>query len=168
MIITDPDEFRHRITQYIHKYISDEPTCKTIEKSIYNYCIHSSNAYNSTKSWDNPLFVILYLDKFKVIRQCLNEEDLLRRLKEDPVFCKDISFKSEQELYPEQWKAMTEDKKTRVDNKYFPKIKASTDKFKCGKCKSKECTYYQLQTRSADEPMTTFVSCINCGNRWKC
>ena len=31
-----------------------------------------------------------------------------------------------------------------------------------------KCTYYQLQTRSADEPMTTFVTCINCGNRWKC
>lgn len=23
------------------------------------------------------------------------------------------------------------------------------------------------QTRSADEPMTTFVTCTNCGNKWK-
>ena len=37
--------------------------------------------------------------------------------------------------------------------------------FSCGKCKSKECTYTQLQTRSADEPMTTFVYCMACGNR---
>ena len=37
--------------------------------------------------------------------------------------------------------------------------------FQCGKCKSKECTYTQLQTRSADEPMTTFVYCMACGNR---
>lgn len=44
---------------------------------------------------------------------------------------------------------------------------ASTDAFKCGKCKQRKCTYYQLQTRSADEPMTTFVTCVNCGNRWK-
>ena len=43
-----------------------------------------------------------------------------------------------------------------------------TGQFKCGKCKSTKTTYYQMQTRSADEPMTTFVSCINCGNRWKC
>jgi len=35
---------------------------------------------------------------------------------------------------------------------------ASTDAFKCGKCKQRKCTYYQLQTRSADEPMTTFVT----------
>lgn len=45
--------------------------------------------------------------------------------------------------------------------------KASTNEFTCGRCKKKECTYYQLQTRSADEPMTTFVTCVNCNNRWK-
>ena len=40
--------------------------------------------------------------------------------------------------------------------------------FKCAKCKSLKTTYYQLQTRSADEPMTVYVSCLNCGKRWKC
>ena len=43
----------------------------------------------------------------------------------------------------------------------------STDQFQCGKCKQRKCTYYQMQTRSADEPMTTFVTCIVCNNRWK-
>jgi len=43
----------------------------------------------------------------------------------------------------------------------------STDQFRCGKCKQSKTTYYQLQTRSADEPMTTFITCTNCGNRWK-
>lgn len=42
-----------------------------------------------------------------------------------------------------------------------------TDLFTCGKCKGKCCTYTQVQTRSADEPMTTFVFCNDCGNRWK-
>lgn len=49
----------------------------------------------------------------------------------------------------------------------FNKQEASTDMFKCGKCKERKCTYYQMQTRSADEPLTTFVSCVNCGNRWR-
>ncbi|CAG9853661.1 unnamed protein product [Phyllotreta striolata] len=42
-----------------------------------------------------------------------------------------------------------------------------TDMLKCGKCKKRNCTYNQLQTRSSDEPMTTFVLCNECGNRWK-
>eukprot|EP00923_Selenidium_pygospionis_P033672 GHVN01059069.1.p1 GENE.GHVN01059069.1~~GHVN01059069.1.p1 ORF type:complete len:227 (+),score=43.13 GHVN01059069.1:3-683(+) len=44
---------------------------------------------------------------------------------------------------------------------------AETDQFKCGKCGKRKATYYQLQIRSADEPMTTFVTCIVCGNKWK-
>ncbi|KAI8341017.1 transcription elongation factor S-II [Chlamydoabsidia padenii] len=44
---------------------------------------------------------------------------------------------------------------------------AETDMFICGKCKKRKCTYFQMQTRSADEPMTTFVTCISCNNRWK-
>ncbi|XP_053538835.1 transcription elongation factor A protein 3 isoform X10 [Ictalurus punctatus] len=42
-----------------------------------------------------------------------------------------------------------------------------TDLLQCGKCRKKNCTYNQVQTRSADEPMTTFVLCNECGNRWK-
>lgn len=45
--------------------------------------------------------------------------------------------------------------------------RAVTDRFTCGKCKHKRVSYYQMQTRSADEPLTTFCTCENCGNRWK-
>lgn len=43
----------------------------------------------------------------------------------------------------------------------------TTDLLQCSKCKKKNCTYNQMQTRSADEPMTTFVLCNECGHRWK-
>ena len=45
--------------------------------------------------------------------------------------------------------------------------RAVTDRFTCGKCKHNKVSYYQMQTRSADEPLTTFCTCENCGNRWK-
>jgi transcription elongation factor S-II len=45
--------------------------------------------------------------------------------------------------------------------------KAISKEFQCGKCKEKMVSYSQAQTRSADEPMTTFCECMNCGNRWK-
>jgi transcription elongation factor S-II len=45
--------------------------------------------------------------------------------------------------------------------------KAISKEFQCGKCKQKMVSYSQAQTRSADEPMTTFCECMNCGHRWK-
>lgn len=53
------------------------------------------------------------------------------------------------------------------DSQAAQDTEAETDQFKCGRCGKRKCKYYQLQTRSADEPMTTFVTCVNCGNRWK-
>jgi transcription elongation factor S-II len=45
--------------------------------------------------------------------------------------------------------------------------KATTDEFKCSRCLQRKCVYHQMQTRSADEPMTTYVTCVNCGKNWK-
>ena len=44
---------------------------------------------------------------------------------------------------------------------------ATTDMYKCGKCKQNKTVYYKLQTRSADEPETTFITCVNCNHKWK-
>ena len=51
--------------------------------------------------------------------------------------------------------------------KYELKPEAMTDMFQCGRCGSRSCSYYEVQTRSADEPMTQFVNCLKCNNRWK-
>ncbi|KAF2831379.1 transcription elongation factor [Ophiobolus disseminans] len=45
--------------------------------------------------------------------------------------------------------------------------KSISTEFQCGKCKQRKVAYSQAQTRSADEPMTTFCECMACGNRWK-
>ncbi|KAL1921820.1 uncharacterized protein VTP21DRAFT_10462 [Calcarisporiella thermophila] len=76
---------------------------------------------------------------------------------------------SVQEMASEEQKQ--KDRKIHLDNLFKARgagpTQAETDMFKCGRCKQRKCTYYQMQTRSADEPMTTFVTCVNCGNRWK-
>jgi len=72
-----------------------------------------------------------------------------------------------QEMNPAHWRALIDKKIKRDANKYTTNIKASTDMFTCKKCKSKRCTYYELQTRSADEPATIFVTCLDCGKNWK-
>ena len=55
-----------------------------------------------------------------------------------------------------------------IDSSRLAQVEGTkTDLLKCGKCGKRNCTYNQIQTRSADEPMTTFVLCNECGNRWK-
>ncbi|WWC91023.1 transcription elongation factor S-II [Kwoniella dendrophila CBS 6074] len=80
-----------------------------------------------------------------------------------------VANMSKDEMASESVRALNE--KIASDNLFKAKAvgetQAETDAFKCGRCQQRKCTYYQMQTRSADEPMTTFVTCTNCGNRWK-
>lgn len=64
------------------------------------------------------------------------------------------------------WEQANEDKINEMCGIKGDLLKASL--FTCGRCKSAKTTSTQKQTRSADEPMTVFVFCMNCGNRWKC
>ena len=98
----------------------------------------------------------------------MKNPNIIEKLNSKEILSKDIAFLTHMELLPERWNEKLKEKELRIENKFFPKIEASTDNFTCGKCNSTACTYYQLQTRSADEPMTTFVTCTNCGKRWKC
>ena len=98
----------------------------------------------------------------------IKNSTLIEKVKEDTGFEIDnIASMSYQELFPEIWKKMMDDKYKREKMLYEEKLEAMTDQFKCARCKSRKCTYYELQTRSADEAMTIFITCINCGNRWK-
>ncbi len=64
------------------------------------------------------------------------------------------------------WDQANEDKINEMCGIKGELLKASL--FTCGRCKSVKTTSTQKQTRSADEPMTVFVLCLNCGKRWKC
>lgn len=166
--VLDPDSFRNGIRQHVYSKIGDEKISNNIEKSIFNFSIRKAGKMNVIRKWNNESFVLIYLNKFKMIFHNLKNDLIVDKLKKNIIEPHQISFMKHSELLPEKWKQQTEEKKLRLENRYFPKIEASTDNFTCGKCKSKACTYYQLQTRSADEPMTTFVTCTFCGNRWKC
>ncbi|KAK1764875.1 transcription elongation factor S-II [Phialemonium atrogriseum] len=76
---------------------------------------------------------------------------------------------STKELASEEQRAKDEAlKKENMKKAQVPMAEKSiSDALKCGKCGQKKVSYSQAQTRSADEPMTTFCECTVCGNRWK-
>lgn len=97
----------------------------------------------------------------------MKKPELMVQLKNNEILPQTLAFMTHQEMNPQQWKTIIEKKIIRDANKYTNNVQASTDMFICRKCKSKKCTYYELQTRSADEPATIFVTCLDCGKNWK-
>lgn len=138
-----------------------------MEKSIYNYSIKEATNRLVVKKWDNPYFVLIYTNKLRSIFENLNEENV-EKIKNGEIKAQKIAFLTHQELNYEKWKEMLEEKAKTDKNKYETKVQSATDTFTCRRCKKNRCTYYQLQTRSSDEAITTFVTCLECDNRWKC
>ncbi len=166
--VSEPEIFRANVKLNLGEILDDTKAGDNLERGIYNAVLQSADEKNIVKKWENEYFVQLYADKFRSLYINLQKPEVKKLITEKEIKPHKLAFMTHQEMLPTKWAALIEDLKIKNQNKYTPKIEASTDNFTCYKCKSKECSYYQLQTRSADEPMTTFVTCIKCGNRWKC
>ena len=165
--IENPEEFRNNIRKKIQQMIPDDKLAKNMEIGIFNYTIQTCNQRKYVKKWENPQFVEIYICKLRTIFSNLERPELRDQVNTSKVLPHEIVFMTYYELYPSHWEVLLEKKKKRDEIKCTTNMTATTDAYTC-KCKSKKCTYYQLQTRSADEPMTTFVTCLDCGNRWRC
>ena len=166
--IEHPDTFRKNICTKLIGIIPDLKKCTNLEKGVYNWALKEASARKVVKKWDNPYFVQLYLDRLRSIYTNLSNQELVENINNGTIKSYSIASMTHQEMKPSKWDELIQAKIKRDKNKYEVRLEAATDTFKCRKCHSNKCTYYQMQTRSADEPMTTFVQCIECGNRWKC
>ena len=137
-----------------------------IENSIYNYSLLYSLQNNINKF----LIESIYTDKFNEIIKNINKKsylynpNLIKKLKEKSILYENLAFLSPQDLCPEKWEKLIE-KKKKIEFKQKNII--ATDIYKCGKCKQRKCKVSQMQTRAADEPMTTIVTCLVCFNTWR-
>lgn len=165
--ITNPEKFRQNIRERLRTIIDDEKTILNLEIGIYNYAIKEASIRKIVKKWENTHFAQLYVDHMRSIYLNLKDSELLQQLKNNEITAQTIAFMTHQELKPIQWKELIERKIKRDASKYTNNIQASTDMFTCKKCKSKRCTFYELQTRSADESATIFVTCLDCGKQFK-
>jgi len=93
----------------------------------------------------------------------LDQDIMLTKKKIDLQSFKSYLYMTPQQKCPEIWDAIIkknefiEDKKNNI---------YTTDIYECYKCHKRRCTIEIIQTRSADEPATTFVNCVVCGNHW--
>ena len=166
--ILEPETFRFNIKNKLNDIIGNAKMASNMEKGIFNYSLKEAKNKKVVKKWDNPGFVQIYMDRTRSIIYNLNKNSgLLEQLKNDTIKAQDIAFMTHYEMSPEKWKTMLQVKSEKDKGKFETNIEASTDTFTCRKCNGNKTTYYQLQIRSADEPATTFINCIDCGNKWK-
>jgi len=174
MRIQNPEKFRKNIIDQISSVVKNVSFAKKIERSIYNYAVKESKNKKVIRKWENKNFCMIYTDRFRSLYFNIKKDTyvankhFLKKLKIKNMKNEDIANLTHRDMNPKIWKKLINDKIKRDENLAKGDISASTDEFKCFKCFKRKCTYYQLQTRSADEPMTTFVTCLECGNRWRC
>ncbi|CAG8506415.1 1894_t:CDS:2 [Scutellospora calospora] len=170
----------------------DRPAYKSTNNSARDKCVkmlYDSMAFDSCADSDLILLraitvektvfdqfgrqvVDKYRDKLRGLISNLRDKKnpgLRKRVVDGELQVQNFCTMSKEDMASEEKKAR--DNEIRQENLFKARgagpAQAETDMFLCGKCRNRKCTYYQMQTRSADEPMTTFVTCTVCNNHWK-
>ena len=139
---------------------------RNMEKSLYN------SVGQSISNTSTSLFVSVYKSRFLGLMASIKRNpEIIDRIKSGELKASRLADYAPDVLEPNGRFAQAKMKK-RERELEIERNKAIADEsysglLKCGKCKSMKTTYYQMQTRSADEPMTTYVTCLNCQHKWK-
>lgn len=181
---------RNHFRGIFSEYFPTGVYASNIEKSIHNAVFRRAREAGMVPSWENRHFVTMYkCTAIGLARSFTRQTTVKLDLKvnenghvsvviepwlvgayKQGFVKKDIMMNRPDVLEPAGLYAKSRSKLMKLDAER-ERIKSAEENysglFKCGKCKSKKTTYYQMQTRSADEPMTTYVTCIECGHRWK-
>jgi DNA-directed RNA polymerase subunit M/transcription elongation factor TFIIS len=152
--------------------LNDLDMCTNIENSIYNFTINQSKIKGINPDIEDKYFKRIYVNKIITLYTNLDKNSYIKnnnfieKIYEKDFDIKNIAFLTPQEINKEHWKKYIDRQSANDDFLYSRTAGTRTSEYKCNRCKEKTCTYYQLQVRCSDEPMTTFINCLNCGNRW--
>jgi DNA-directed RNA polymerase subunit M/transcription elongation factor TFIIS len=180
--LQNPEQFRENIRKKISTLLTDKnimqqiadkhsitPTVVAInfEKGIFNYTIRECNFKKLVKKWENPTLTQIYIDRLRMVFNNISSPTITNGLISGDILPQAVAFMTHQEIQADKWNPLIEKKTKRDASKCDKKVGASTAMFTCSRCKSKNCTYYEMQTRSADEPATIFITCLNCDKHWR-
>jgi len=130
-----------------------------IETALLNKCIQDAQRWLVDIDWETPAFKELYRSRAMNLYQSRSLAETMTP--------EEFVHTSEVDRHPERWMERLKEVAEKDKALYSRKTTANIQMY-CSGCKRKtNCDYYQQQTRSADEPMTTFVTCLECDKRWK-
>jgi len=142
------------------------------EKHMLQNVVDMAKKDNYEVDWSNRTFWNMYRNRAISLYENINpssyvknDQNLLEKI-QNGLSLKIVAEMTPIDLCPSRWKSAIE-RIIETEKKLYTSKNASMFMW-CSQCKKKaKCDYYQLQTRSADEPMTTFVTCLECTKKWK-
>lgn len=146
---------------------------KQIEQCILTSTLADADTKFVVKHFDNRLFQICYMSSARRLLSNLDSnsyvknKNLISKLKAGDLDISHLASMNIIDYAPTLYAELRERQVLREQQQLEGNKSMATDMFKCGRCHKRETTFYELQTRSADEPMTKFINCLNCGNHWK-
>lgn len=161
------------ITKAIEQFQAVAKLDKDIADNVVTGIVEFANENPNQK---NKMFQKKFVSLIQNLTHKENGSKLTEKLQNGEIDAKQLAFLSFEELYPELWEERRKIQEELDQKKIALSMKQRYEEMKktnykgvvqCGKCKGWYTEYYEKQTRSADEPMTQFVTCYKCGNRWK-
>lgn len=150
----------------------DRTRAQELEVCLWNWTVRTCIRDKIALYWSNPKFRYRYTTRALSLAfnlQHPKNAELGDRVRARLVSLKTFANMSPQEMFPRLYEELEE--RRRAEKERYQRARTLRDMpdglLRCRKCGLKKTTYSLLQTRSADEPMTAFVTCMNCGTRWK-
>jgi DNA-directed RNA polymerase subunit M/transcription elongation factor TFIIS len=141
---------------------------EAMERQIYLMAFKEATKRGIVQHWRNPTFCDYYLIYVRTNYVHLTTlPNVKEKIISGEIGLESLPQHNHYSLNPEGWQELRERQRIREEKDLEGDRRIATDRFKCHRCGQKQCSYYQLQTRSADEPMTTFIKCLVCNKEWR-
>ena len=166
---------REKVIENFTSIFTSHEMATEFEKYLLQNVVDMAKKEGYDIYWSNRTFWNMYRNRAISLYENLrgsesyvqNNENLISKLRNGDLTLKTLAEMTPIDLCPSRWKESIE-KIIESEKKLYSTQKAASIFMWCSSCKKKaKCDYYQLQTRSADEPMTTFVTCLECNKKWK-
>ncbi len=170
---TDLSRERQHTIQILKGILNNQIPAESLEAGVFKATIQEAQRRHVTCHWKNTLFKHIYTTKIRQVtgnilpNSYVQNPNLLKEMKSGKYSLEEVCSFDAYKLSNERWKDYFHRRQQQEKRQLEGNKAMATDQFLCTRCHKRECTYYEMQTRSADEPMTIFITCMNCGKHWR-